>query len=41
MEKITEIKKEPRVGSGHPNLDPALKDPISPNRTEKKIKNKK
>lgn len=31
LEKRTEITKEPRIGSGHPNLDPALIDPNKKN----------
>ena len=26
-ENFTETVKEPRIGAGHPNLDPALLDP--------------
>lgn len=28
IERRTQIPAEPRKGSGHPNIDPALKDPI-------------
>jgi hypothetical protein len=46
FEKRTEIPKEPRIGAGHPNLDPALLDPkppqpeppkpVQPNKEDKK-----